>query len=110
MSLISNRWAIKEIVEDRRPYWPLSDRQIHYALQNDPPLIHANKPDSTYRNDLASYKRLVDILTRMRLEYWIPFEAIGDETRPVSLWDVHESVRPYCRGELADIFKGYCAT
>src|SRR5262249_4238764 len=32
------------IVEQRKAYWPLTDRQIHYALLNNPPLRHAKKP------------------------------------------------------------------
>ena len=47
--------AIEQIMNDWRPYWPLSDRRIHYALLNAPPLKHAKKPHSIYRNDKASY-------------------------------------------------------
>jgi hypothetical protein len=36
--------AIRAILEERRAYWPLSVRQVHYALLNKPPLIHARKP------------------------------------------------------------------
>jgi len=35
---------------------------------NAPPLIHGGKPDSSYRNTKNSYKSLVDLLTRARLE------------------------------------------
>jgi ParB-like chromosome segregation protein Spo0J len=38
--------AVKAVVKKRRKFWPLSDRQIHYALLNNPPLRHASKPDS----------------------------------------------------------------
>lgn len=85
-----------------------ADRQIHYGLLNNPPLKHASKPDSTYGNDLASYKSLVDLLTRARLDGTIPFDAITDETRPVDVWSVHDSVRPFIQGELKDAFRGYC--
>jgi hypothetical protein len=99
--------AVQAIIDARREFWPLSDRQIHYALLNDPPLIHASKPKSVYRNDAASYRATVDILTRGRLEGVFPFEAIGDETRPVAIWDVHQTVRAFTRRELAGMFKGY---
>jgi ParB-like chromosome segregation protein Spo0J len=39
--------AVQRVIAERREFWPLSDRQVHYALLNDPPLIHASKPDST---------------------------------------------------------------
>ncbi len=105
--------AIKKIVEEQREFWPLSDRRIHYALLNDPPLKHASKPDSTYRNDKHSYNSLVELLTRARLavgpfgERIIPFEAIADETRPVITWRVWQSVGDFVRDSLADLLNGY---
>lgn len=99
--------AAMKVIRERRSFWPLSDRQIHYALLNDPPLKHAGKSDSTYRNDLASYKSLVDLLTRARLEGSICFEAIGDETRPVQVWDTHPSARSFVGRELNNMFCGY---
>ncbi len=56
--------AIRRILDKRRNFWPLSDRQIHYALLNDPPLIHASKPGSRYANNLKCYKALCELLTR----------------------------------------------
>jgi hypothetical protein len=90
--------AIRRVLEDRHRFWPLSDRQIHYALLNDPPLIHANKPGSTYQNTPNSYKALVDLLTRARLEGSVPWEAIADERRPVITWNVHRDVQGFLRG------------
>jgi ParB-like chromosome segregation protein Spo0J len=99
--------AVQEIIESRRRFWPLSDRQVHYALLNARPLKHASKPGSVYGNDLASYKSLVDLLTRARLEGSIPFAAVQDETRPVQIWDVHQNPRSFVRGELENMFRGY---
>ncbi|MGO9913571.1 MAG: ParB N-terminal domain-containing protein [Isosphaeraceae bacterium] len=99
--------AIRKVLKERRKFWPLSDRGIHYALLNDPPLIHASKPESRYRNTRQSYKALVDLLTRARLVKLIPMQAISDETRPVICWDVHAGVQPFLRAELASLFKGY---
>ena len=99
--------AVQAVIESRREFWPLSDRQIHYAILNDPPLRHASKPGSTYRNDRASYGDLCDLLTRARLAGDIPFEAIGDETRPVELWQVYENVRPFVTLERDHAFRNY---
>src|SRR5262249_22245370 len=74
---------------------------------NNPPLRHAGKPDSTYTNDKPSYKSLCDLLTRARLAGRIPFEAIGDETRPVSTWAVHPNVAPFVAAQIHDFFTGY---
>ncbi len=80
--------AIKAIIERLKDFWPLSDRLIHYQLLNAPPLIHANKPDSTYANDHRSYDALTELLTRARIAGLVPFEAIHDPTRPVTTWRV----------------------
>ena len=68
--------AIK-IIDELEDFWPLSDRQIHYGLLNNPPLRHAKKPCSTYLNDRASYQVLCNVLTRGRLSGEIPWEAIA---------------------------------
>ena len=91
-----------------RNYWPLSDRLIHYQLLNNPPLIHASKPGSTYRNDQRSYKALTELLTRARIARNIPFKAIHDPTKPVMrtgrfpLYQARSSAR-----EVDQFLKGY---
>jgi hypothetical protein len=99
--------AIRAILDRLRGYWPLSDRLIHYQLLNAPPLIHAGKPGSTYRNDQVSYRALCDLVTRARIAGLIPFEAIHDPTRTVTTWNVHRSAGPFLRGELDGFLKGY---
>lgn len=99
--------AILRVIEDQRDFWPLSDRRIHYALLNDPPLRHASKPDSTYRNDGNSYKSLVELLTRARLAGDIPMDVIDDETRPQTKWQVWNDPRTFMRREVDDMLKGY---
>jgi hypothetical protein len=99
--------AIRNIIAALRDYWPLSDRRIHYALLNDPPLIHAKKPDSRYRNDRASYKATCELLTRARLAGRVPFDAIGDETRPVTTWSVYPNVGPFFRRQIERFCTGY---
>ena len=99
--------AIKAIIERLKDFWPLSDRLIHYQLLNAPPLIHANKPDSTYANDHRSYDALTELLTRARIAGLVPFEAIHDPTRPVTTWYVFRSPGPFIRQELDEFLKGY---
>jgi hypothetical protein len=99
--------AIKGILDRLRDYWPLSDRSIHYQLLNAPPLIHASKRQSTYRNDARCYKALTELLTRARIAGIIPFEAIHDPTRPVTTWDVFRSPGPFIRREMDNFLKGY---
>jgi hypothetical protein len=99
--------AAMAAINERRAFWPLSDRQVHYALLNCPPLIHAGKPKSRYANNARSYKALTDILTRARIDGLIPFAAIADETRPVVLWPVHQDSRGFIRYEMTQFLRGY---
>jgi hypothetical protein len=94
--------AVKKILDDHRQYWPMSDRQIHYRLLGpNAPLRHASKPDSTYRNDKKSYKDLTDLLTRARIEGYIPFSAIDDETRPMERNNAYWNAPDYLRSQFA---------
>jgi hypothetical protein len=99
--------AVARILDENREYWPLTDRQVHYYLLNNPPLIHASKPDSTYRNHLKCYKSLTDLLTRARLEGHVPWAAISDATRPVTVWDVHDNPAGFISREIEEFLKGY---
>jgi hypothetical protein len=99
--------AILRVINGWRDYWPLSDRRIHYGLLNDPPLKHARKPDSVYRNDKPSYSALTELLTRARLAGIIPMYAISDETRPISIFDVFADPGPFIDREIDDFLKDY---
>ena len=101
--------AIMLVIEMLKAFWPLSDRLIHYNLLNDPPLIHASKPNSVYRNDSEgkSYKALTELLTRARVAGLIPMEVIADPTRPVSTWNIHQNVVSYQRKQIKTFGRGY---
>ena len=99
--------AIRGIVEDLRKFWPLSARQIHYQLLNNPPLRHASKPGSAYQNDQTSYKSLLDLLTRARLAGHVPMEAVADDTRPVETWPVSRDARTYVSEASREFLLGY---
>jgi hypothetical protein len=54
--------AVQKVISDNQVYWPLTGRQIHYRLLNNPPLKDSSKDgrmmrrgtpsqDSTYAND-----------------------------------------------------------
>jgi hypothetical protein len=100
-------YAAGKVIRERRDYWPLTVRQIHYALLNDPPLKHASKPRSVYANDNTSYKNLTDLLIRARIAGRIPWEAVDDETRPVVIVRSYRDPAPFLREQLDDFLKGY---
>jgi len=99
--------AVLQVLDERRKFWPLSVRAVHYAVCNIRPLKHASKRRSRYENDLKSYKVLVDLLARARLVGSVPFMAISDETRPVTTWNVHGDPSPFIRTQVEDFLKGY---
>jgi hypothetical protein len=99
--------AILKVLDDLKDDLPLSERQIHYNLLNDPPLKHASKPGSTYCNDAASANKLSDLCTRGRIEGLIPWDAIDDETRPVVEWNTHRDPSTFIQAELDGFLKDY---
>lgn len=99
--------AVKKAINDQKPYWPLTDRRIHYLLLNDPPLRHDKKPDSLYANDKGSYKALTHLLLRARLTGDIPMRAIEDSTRPVQLTEGFSSPEEFIAQETEDFLTGY---
>jgi hypothetical protein len=99
--------AVEKIIAENKKFLPLSLRQIHYQLLNDPPLIHSRKLHSRYRNNVASYRALIDLVTRARHEGYVDHEAIDDPTRPTTTWKVFQNVADYYDYEIADILNGY---
>jgi hypothetical protein len=100
--------AVLRILNGQRDYWPLSDRQIHYRLLGpNAPLTHASKPNSIYINDAKSYKKLTNLLARARLDGSIPWEAIGDETRPVKVHRAFWNMAEFFRQESKNFLKGF---
>lgn len=100
--------AIEKVIEDQRQFWPLSARRIHYVLcEQLRPLKHASKPDSTYINDDLSYNNLTDLLARARLAGIIPWSAVGDDTRPVVIWQAHRNTADFIRSQLDGFFTNY---
>jgi ParB-like nuclease domain len=99
--------AIKKIIEGNRDYWPLSDRSIHYAILNNPPLRHASKPDSVYINDDKSYDSLTELLTRARLSGFVSWDAIADETRSFTNWLTWQSPGTFVGDQTNKFMKGY---
>src|SRR5262249_25850315 len=99
--------AALAVISARRQFWPLTTRQVHYGLLNEPPLRHASKPGSRYANDLKSYKDLCDLLLRARFEGLLDWDAIDDPTRPVTVWRGWQSVGPFVRGPLERFLLNY---
>ena len=98
---------IKQVVFcDRKPYWPLSVRGVHYALLNYQ--FYRNIPrELFYANDDESYQATSDLITRMRLNGEIPWVALDDGTRPIKEFRPFSDVRKFIKQESEGLFRGY---
>jgi hypothetical protein len=91
---------------DRRNYWPLSVRGVHYALLNYE--FMRNLPRKLrYLNDDKSYDATSDLITRMRLNGSIPWNAFDDGTRPLKDFHPFRNVRQFIRQETKNLYGGY---
>ncbi len=98
---------VKQVVfTDRRSYWPLSVRAIHYALLNYDFLRNIPRK-LKYKNDDESYTATSNLITRMRLTEELPWGAFTDGTRPIELFHPFSDVREFVRQELENLFSGY---
>jgi hypothetical protein len=106
ITTIQFRDAVLKVVNENEPYWPLTDRRIHYLLLNKPPLRHDRKPDR-YTNTSADYKALTSLLTRLRLTGDIPMHAIEDGTRPALGLQGFDSAEDFVEQETRNFLTGY---
>jgi len=84
--------AIIDSLNELEDYWPLTLRQLYYRLVAK--LI--------IPNNLNSYKKLSDVVTRLRRFEILPWEVIEDRTRKVSDKRGFQSTSEYLRAILKD--------
>lgn len=105
--------AVQGVVQSLRRFWPMSIRQIHYNLLNNPPLrqtVKGSKRNANrwrYRNDKSSYNALVNLLTPARYQGLIPFEAIDDATRPKFTRSGYASASQFINSEVNCFLRGF---
>jgi hypothetical protein len=109
---------VLHIVEERRDYWPLSVRGVHYPLLNYDfvrgfywPKRHepdfGTRRELRYVNDDNSYDATSDLITRLRLNGTLPWEAFDDFTRPFEEFRAFKDVRQFVRQERENLLAGY---
>ena len=100
--------AICKVIDQNRKHWPLSVRMIHYRVcQIGYPVRRHDSKSELYLNNLKSYRDCSDLCTRGRVFGNIPYSAISDETRPVTLSGVYGNTGPYIASEMNSFLKGY---
>lgn len=96
------------VIESLREFWPLSVRQIHYQLLNDPPSRNTErKSNLIYQNDRSSYQDLCDLLTRARIIGQVDWQAISDETRPTSNTRFHRDAADFFYIDFTQFLRNY---
>jgi hypothetical protein len=98
--------AVVEVLENLADYLPVSLRAVHYRLLVKT-FFRNSKARTPYRNDLASYKDLSDLVTRMRLHRLIGWDCISDETRPVDTWQCWRNAADFIGEKCDDFLTGY---
>ena len=86
---------------------PTSDRKYFYLLLNIPGLLRNDLRKTPFHNNDKCYQDVTDMLTRLRLDGRIPFDAIVDETRPVVLWETHRHVGTFIAEQTQGFLCGY---
>jgi hypothetical protein len=105
--------AVQKVIEELHPYWPLSIRQIHYRLLNDPPLKQTPKRSKCradhwrYKNDDSSYNALVGLLTAARYNGQVSMTCIDDPTRPQKTFGGFDSVAQFIQQEIEGFLTGF---
>jgi hypothetical protein len=110
---------ILKVLQACKPHWPVSDRAVHYKLCNYQFIrghYHPKRTDAdwggpprplSYLNDHNSYKATCELLTRLRLDGTVPWEALDDFTRPFEEFLAFRDVREFVEHELENLFDGF---
>ncbi|NLE37345.1 MAG: ParB N-terminal domain-containing protein [Pirellulaceae bacterium] len=105
--------AVKQVIEELREFHPLSIRQIHYRLLNNPPLKQKPKRSKyganhyRYKNDTSSYNSLIDLLKPARYHGHISMKCIDDPTRPQKSFGGYTSVQQFVHSEVDGFLTGF---
>lgn len=101
--------AAQKVIEDMCRFWPLTVRQVHYKLLNNPPLTQTTKKKNErwrYKNNLQCYGKLSGLLVCARYAGNVSWNSIDDATRDSKTYyhrtDVAEFIQEEVEGFLAD--------
>ena len=119
--------AILAIVRDRQDELPMSERRVHYLIATGARRVLRNtnqkrwekmrrwkngrlEASEFYGLDKWSSKDLSSVLTRLRCDGRVAWDAIIDETRPSDQIQTNDSVGGFLERELKWLFCGYRRT
>ena len=104
--------AAVDVINRLENFWPLTLRQVHYKLLNNPPLTQVTRNRNErwrYKNDEDSYDKLSDLLVSARYLGHVSLTALDDPTRisreyEFGIWD---SIAQFIRDEINGFLTGY---
>jgi hypothetical protein len=103
--------AVQKVIESLRNFWPLTIRTIHYKLLNDPPLTQVTKKRKErwrYKNNLACYNKLSNLLVSARYADDVSFSAIDDSTREsIEGQRGFQDISQFLRQQVSRFLTGY---
>ena len=102
--------AAQKVIDSLSAYWPLSVRQVHYKLLNNPPLTQTTKKKSErwrYKNNLACYSKLSSLLVSARYHADVSWEAIDDATRESKTYQHYANPAGFIENEVKFFLTGY---
>ena len=98
--------AIVQVIQENERDWPMSDRKVFYLLLNVKGLLRNDRLRTPFLNSEDCYADVTNMVTRLRIDGTIPFDAIADETRPVTHWDTYKNVGTFIDRQLESLFSG----
>jgi hypothetical protein len=100
---------VQEVFEELRPYWPITERQAYYRLISSRAINqgHWHKHGDPARPRVDVYQAMTRLLKWMRIDEFLPWEAIIDETRVLTAKVGYESAQEFIQRELDYLLSGY---
>ncbi|MEW6658772.1 MAG: hypothetical protein AB1424_08930 [Thermodesulfobacteriota bacterium] len=88
---------VKQVVDELNEYWPLTLRQVYYRLLGV----------MIKENTSSRYQDLSKLITAMRQDGLLPWEAVEDRTRNLSQKRGFSDKETFVKQELDNLFEGY---
>lgn len=105
--------AVQQVIKDLDNFLPVSIRQIHYRLLNNPPLKQTpersikDREHYRYKNDKSSYNSLVDLLKSARYSGQVSMSCIDDPTRPQKTYGGFDSALQFVEQSVRRFLVGF---
>lgn len=99
-----------KIFNDLRTWWPLTERQLYYRLISDQCISSEHwckyaKLEKGLIKDI--YGAVGQLLKWLRIDEYVPWEAITDETRTLTQKVGFSSAKNFVQQEVDNLFRGY---